>query len=295
MKLLKFIGKVILWLLAIVIGVIALAVLVIAVRYWLWTPDPIADFYRDTPILNIGHRGAREVAPENTISSFLAAEKMGGHGIELDVMLSKDGELVVIHDYELDATTNGHGPVKNYTLAELKKLDAGSWFDEAFAGERIPTLAEVIEALDSQTRINIELKTESPATDGLENAVVQAIQEYDLYDRVIVSSFNPVALLRVKWADKRIPVGLIYAPDLPRYLSEGWFIPILRPEALHPEIRMVDEEYMEKARKKGYRVNVWTVNEAADLKRMLELEVDGIITDRPDQLLLQMQELGMIN
>ena len=105
--------------------------------------------------------------------------------------------------------------------------------------------------------------------------MVQAIQEYDLYDRVIVSSFNPVALLRVKWADKRIPVGLIYAPDLPRYLSEGWFVPILRPEALHPEIRMVDEEYMEKARKKGYRVNV--------------------ITDRPDQLLLQMQELGMIN
>lgn len=295
MKLLISIGKVILWLITVAIGVITLAVLVIAVRYWTWTPDPVTGFYRDSPVLNIGHRGAREAAPENTVSSFLAAEMMGAHGIELDIMLSKDGQPVVIHDYDLDATTNGQGPVKDYTLAELKEFDAGSWFDQVFTGERIPTLKEVIEALDPQTLINIELKTESPATDGLESAAVQVIQEYDLYDRVIVSSFNPIALLRVKWADKRIPVGLLYAPDLPRYLSEGWFISILRPEALHPELKMVDEEYMQWARKKGYRVNVWTVNEAADLKRMLDLEVDGIITDRPDLLLQLMEERGMAN
>lgn len=119
---------------------------------------------------------------------------------------------------------------------------------------------------------------------------MKVIQDYDLYGRVVVSSFNPIALLRVKWADRDIPVGLLYAPDLPRYLSEGWFIPILRPEQLHPRYDMVDEKYMEWARKKGYRVNVWTVNEAADLKRMLELKVDGIITDRPDQLLRHMLE-----
>lgn len=295
LKFLGFIGKVILWLFTAVICLIVLVVLVIAVRYWTWTPDPVASFYRERPVLNIGHRGAREAAPENTLSSFLAAESMGAHGIELDVMLSRDGELVVIHDYDLDATTNGKGPVKECTLAELKQLDAGSWFDEAFTGERIPTLEEVIEVLDPRTLINIELKTESPATDGLENAVVEVIQKHDLYDRVIVSSFNPIALLRMKWADKNIPVGLLYAPDLPRYLSEGWFISILRPEALHPEVRIVDEKYMEWAREKGYRVNVWTVNEAADLKRMLELEVDGIITDRPDLLLQLMQERGVAN
>ncbi len=295
LKFFAFIGKAILWLIAIVIGLLVLAVLVIAVRYWTWTPDPMADFQREHPVLNMGHRGAREVAPENTLSSFLAAEMMGAHGIELDVMFSRDDELVVIHDYDLDATTNGKGPVKEYTMAEIKKLDAGSWFDEAFTGERIPTLQEVIEALDPETLINIELKTESPATDGLENAVVDVIREHHLKGRVIVSSFNPIALLRVKWADRDIPVGLLYAADLPRYLSEGWFISLLRPEALHPEFGMVDESYMEWARKKGYRVNVWTVNEAADLKRMLDLEVDGIITDRPDLLRQIMEERGLAN
>lgn len=293
LKVLGFIGKAILWLIAIVIGLLVLVALVIAVRYWIWTPDPMADFQRERPVLNMGHRGAREAAPENTISSFLAAEMMGAHGIELDVMFSKDDELIVIHDYDLDATTNGKGPVKGYTLAEIKNMDAGSWFDEAFTGERIPTLQEVIEVLDPETLINIELKTETPATDGLENAVVDVIREYNLYSRVIVSSFNPIALMRVKWADKDIPVGLLYAPDLPRYLSEGWFISLLRPEALHPEMSMVDEKYMEWARKKGYRVNVWTVNEAADLKRMLDLEVDGIITDRPDLLQQLLEERGM--
>lgn len=295
LKVLGFIGKAILWFIAIIIGLIILAVLVIAVRYWIWTPDPMADFYRDRPIINMGHRGAREAAPENTLSSFLAAETMGAHGIELDVMLSRDDKLIVIHDYDLDATTDGKGAVKEHTLAEIKELDAGAWFDESFTGERIPVLEEVIEILDPLTLINIELKTETPATDGLENMVVDVIQKYDLYDRVVVSSFNPIALLRVKVADKRIPVGLLYAPDLARYLSEGWFISILRPEALHPELRMVDEEYMKWARKKGYRVNVWTVNEAADLKRMLDLEVDGIITDRPDLLLQLMEERGMAN
>ncbi|NLA27628.1 MAG: glycerophosphodiester phosphodiesterase [Firmicutes bacterium] len=294
-KVFGFIGKALLWLLGIIIGLIVLAVLVIAVRYWIWTPDPMADFYHERPVINMGHRGAREAAPENTISSFQTAEAMGAHGIELDVMLSKDDRLIVIHDYDLDATTDGKGPVKEYTLAEIKKLDAGSWFDESFTGERIPILEEVIEALHPATLINIELKTESPATDGLENMVVEVIQKYDLYNRVVVSSFNPIALLRVKIADKKIPVGLLYAPDLPRYLSEGWFIAILRPEALHPELKMVDEDYMEWARKKGYRVNVWTVNEAADLKRMLDLEVDGIITDRPDLLLELMQERGLAN
>ncbi len=294
-KVFGFIGKALLWLLGIIIGLIVLAVLVIAVRYWIWTPDPMADFYHERPVINMGHRGAREAAPENTISSFQTAEAMGAHGIELDVMLSKDDRLIVIHDYDFDATTDGKGPVKEYTLAEIKKLDAGSWFDESFTGERIPILEEVIEALHPATLINIELKTESPATDGLENMVVEVIQKYDLYNRVVVSSFNPIALLRVKIADKKIPVGLLYAPDLPRYLSEGWLIAILRPEALHPELKMVDEDYMEWARKKGYRVNVWTVNEAADLKRMLDLEVDGIITDRPDLLLELMQERGLAN
>ena len=300
---LKAVGKIILWLIATVVVLIALALLVAGVRYWAWTPDPLDDLYGEREVLNFAHRGAREAAPENTISAFKTAEAAGAHGIELDVMFSKDKKLVVIHDFELNRTTDGTGLVKDYTMDEIGALDAGSWFEEAFTGEHIPTLHEVIEALEPETMINIEIKSVSPVTDGLEAAVVDVIQKYDLYGRVVVSSFNPIALMRVKQADKDIPVGLLYnenekmldIPVLDHILRKGWFIPILRPEQLHPEYRMVDEKYMKWARKKGYRVNVWTVNEAADLKRMLDLGVDGIITDRPGQLWKHMQERGLVD
>lgn len=303
LKVLSFIGKLILWLAAAVVAVLALVVLVIAVRYWTWTPDPLADFYGEHEVLNFAHRGAREAAPENTLSAFLTAEAMGAHGVELDVMLSSDGRMVVIHDYELDRTTDGGGLVKGHTFDHIRGLDAGSWFDEAFTGERVPTLEEVVEMLDPGMLINIELKTESPATDGLESAVVELIQRYDLHNRVVVSSFNPIALLRVQQEDKDIPVGLLYSssgemsanPVLDHILKKGWFIPILRPEQLHPEYKMVDEKYVEWAHKKGFRINAYTVNEAADLKRMLDLKVDGIITDRPDQLRKHMQDRGLDN
>ncbi|MDO9535649.1 MAG: glycerophosphodiester phosphodiesterase family protein [Bacillota bacterium] len=288
LQLLIFPGKLVLRLLAVGVGLVVLMVLVVAVRYWSWTPEPAASFYEKRYLLNWGHRGAPEAAPENTLSSFEAAVELGADGVELDVMLSADGKIVVIHDYNLDKTTDGTGPVKNYSLAELKQLDAGYWFSGDFAGEyipeHIPTLQEVIDDLDSSVFLNIEIKSESPATDGLEKAVVQTIARNNLYERVIVSSFNPISLLRVKLADKRIDVGLIYAPDLPKYLSEGWFISILRPEALHPHYDMVNEDYMAWARKKGFRVNVWTVNETAEMAQMIELGVDGIITDRPDVL-----------
>ncbi len=284
LKLMKYLGKFVLRLLILVVGLLVLVAAVVAVRYWTWTPNPVASFYEEREVLNWGHRGAPEAAPENTLSAFKEAVALGAHGVELDVMLSSDGEIVVIHDYTLDKTTDGSGPVKDYSLAELKRLDAGSWFSEEFSGEPIPTLQEVIDALDSSVFLNIEIKSETPATDGLEKAVAHTVAQNNLYDRVIVSSFNPISLIRVKMADKRIDVGLIYAPDLANYLSEGWFVPILRPEALHPRFDMVDEDYMEWARKKGFQVSVWTVNETEDMKRMLDLGVDSIITDRPDSL-----------
>lgn len=280
----KIIGKLLLRVLEGVVALVILAALVIAVRYWLWTPKPAAVFCNGKETLNWGHRGAPECAPENTLSSFRAAVELGASGVELDVMLSADGEVVVIHDYSLERTTDGTGPVKAYNLAGLKRLDAGCWFSADFSGERIPTLQEVIEELDPAVFLNIEIKSESPATDGLEKAVVQAIAENDLYDRVIVSSFNPISLIRVKAADKNIDVGLIYAPDLEIYLRKGWFIPFLRPEALHPRHDMVDEDYMAWARKKGFKVVVWTVNEVEEMERLLNLGVDGMITDRPGVL-----------
>jgi len=284
--------------LAILLAVLALALstlglVVVALRYWIWSPDPLLGLYGDREVINLGHRGSPEVAPENTLPSFAAVLQQGAHGVELDVMLSKDGELVVIHDFTLGKTTTGAGLVKEHTLEELKQLDAGSWFGEPFIGTTIPALQEAIDRLPSTTLFNIEIKGENIFTDGVEQAVIDAVVENGLLDRVIVSSFNPISLLRVRWADHRIPIALLYSPDLPVFLSDGWFVPVLRPEALHPRYDMVDEAYMARAKNKGYRINVWTVNEAAEMKRLIDLGVDEIITDRPDLLRQILQERGL--
>ncbi len=241
-------------------------------------------------ILNVSHRGANRVAPENTLAAFEAALEMEADGVELDVMLSKDGEVVVIHDYEVDRTTDGHGRVKDMTLAELKALDAGSWFGEEFAGQRIPTLQEAIDLVARRGLINIELKTESLGTDGLEAKVAQIIKDNDLYDRVIVSSFNPIAIWRIKRIEGRIGTALLYGDEVPFYLRRPWLAPLIRADALHAKHTVITEEYMRWAKRKGYRVNTRTVNDPQEMRRLLDLGVDGIITDVPDVLRKVMAE-----
>src|SRR5512136_3234943 len=152
-------------------------------------------FYLDRP-LNFAHRGASHEAPANTLAAFLLAVDLGAEGIELDVHLSKDGHLVVIHDFDVSATTDGQGLVRNKTLAELKELDAGSWFDPVFADQRIPTLQEVIDAVGHRLLLNIELKVKGWGDGGLAAKVVQIVEQNGLVDRVILSSFNPLTVWR---------------------------------------------------------------------------------------------------
>ena len=242
--------------------------------------------------LNIAHRGARTVAPENTLAAFKAALEMGADGIELDVQLSADGALVVHHDFDLGRTNNGAGPLRKQTLGQLKRLDAGSWRDAQFARERIPTLAEVFQMLDRQMVVNIELKTRSFFDDGLEQAVVNEIKRSHMVDMVIISSFNPRSLMRMRNLSDQLPLGLLYSPDQPIHLRRAWLRRFVHPEALHPRFDMVDETFMARAKEDGYRVNVWTVNEAEDMERMLRLKVDAIITDRPNILRQVMANTG---
>ncbi len=235
--------------------------------------------------LVFAHRGAKAVAPENTIPAFLKAAELGADGVELDVQFSADGALVVIHNPTLEQTTNGHGRVTSHTLEELKELDAGSWFGPEFAGTRLCTLDEALEAIGSRLLVNIEMKSFTMGNDGMAEQVAEVVRRRDLYDQVIVSSFNPFTLRRLKKVEPRIETGLLVAPDLPIYLSRAWLRPWARPDALHPEHVMVDEAYMRRARRQGYAVNVWTVNEPDDMRRMIALGVNAIITDYPDRLL----------
>jgi len=233
-------------------------------------------------VLNFGHRGASGLAPENTLAAFRLAVELGADGVECDVQLSRDGAAVVCHGDDVDRTTDGHGRLRDFTLAELKRLDAGRWFDERFAGERIPTLHELIAALGKETLLNLELKTDARRPEGLEEQVAAAVRVNDLYDRLIVSSFNRSALRRLHSIDPQIDLGLLYwhaHPRFPRGIGPALGLPC---HSLHPEHSMVDEEYMRWARRRGFRVLVWTVNGADDMRRLAGLGVDGIITNRPD-------------
>ena len=243
------------------------------------------DYLYKGRVLNFAHRGASAQAPANTLSAFRLAAELGADGVELDVQLSRDGEAVVIHDFTVDATTNGSGAVAEKTLIELQALDAGSWFDAAFTGEHIPTLQEVMDAVGHRLLLNIEIKLPfTLANTGLEAEVVRLIEDNNLVERVIVSSFHPLALRRVKSLNRRIPTGLLYAHDLPIYLRRAWLAPLAPHEARHPDSAMVTPPYVRAMKAKGYRINVWTVDDPDEMRRLLHLGVDAIITNRPDVL-----------
>lgn len=221
--------------------------------------------------LIIGHRGASADAPENTLAAFALAQAQGADGIEFDVQLSADGWPVVIHDAQLDRTTNGRGLVSQKTVAELQELDAGE-------GQSIPTLDELFETLGPNFLYNVELKTKALRDDGLAAAVADRIQAHHLEQQAVVSSFNPWA---VRWARRHLTrttwvAHLSYKKGLQRFkrlLSSS--------EAIHPHFRMVDADFMVWAAKMGWRVHVWTVDEPADAQRLTQLGIHAIITNKP--------------
>ncbi|MGC9333593.1 MAG: glycerophosphodiester phosphodiesterase [Anaerolineae bacterium] len=240
-------------------------------------------FYPDRP-LNFAHRGASHGAPANTLAAFQLAADMGADGVELDVHLSRDGELVVIHDFGLEATTDGQGRVSQKTLAELKELDAGGWFDARFAGERIPTLQEVIDAVGDRLLLNIELKVDTWQDNGLAAAVVRSVEHNQILNRVVLSSFSPLALWRIRRINPRLATGMLYSPDMPLVLRKAWLRHLIRPNALHPYHTTVDGGFVRWAHDRGYRIHTWTVDEPEDMWRMVQHGVDLIITNRPDRL-----------
>lgn len=234
--------------------------------------------------LNCAHRGARAVAPENTLAAFARAAELGAEAIELDAQLTADGALVACHNFTVDATSNGRGRVAEMTLAELKALDFGGWFAPEFAGERIPTLDEVLDLAGERLLVNVELKTVRADGDArLARAAAALFARRNLYDRAMASSFDPFVLMRMHPLDPRIELGLIGARKYP-LRAASWLRPLMRVQALHPDHALVDARYMAWARQRGYRVNVWTVNEEAGMRRMIELGVDMIMTDVPDRL-----------
>lgn len=248
----------------------------------------MSDFYlKDRPLV-LAHRGALRAAPENTIPAFEQALAQGADGVELDVILSRDGEVVIIHDDTLQRTTNGRGPVADLTLAELKQLDAGAWFDARFAGTCIPTLAEALAALSAPARINVELKAPPyPATSALAARALAVVRAAGAEDRVLFSSFSPWMVQQARSAGVD-PVRLaLLAVNRP--LLAGWLA--ARGErmggftAIHPWRGMLTDRAWARYRERGWRVNPWygakEIEAADDPTWMAGHGAGAIITNEP--------------
>jgi glycerophosphoryl diester phosphodiesterase len=233
----------------------------------------------------IAHRGFSGIAPENTLISFQKAIELKPDGFELDVHLSKDGELIVIHDDTVDRTTNGKGKIKELTLAELKKLDAGSWFAQKYQGEKIPTLTEALDLAKNKTMVMIELKAEGTAEKS-----VPLIEQFDMVEQVFVFSFhseylkiakqlNPnLSLLHLFWINPIEKDTLLPHQIINRTLSAYANLIGINGNAVTP--RLVDT-----AHKRGLGLGVYTIEEEKDMRALLELGVDGIVSNRIDRLL----------
>ncbi|MGI6056382.1 MAG: glycerophosphodiester phosphodiesterase [Bilifractor sp.] len=229
------------------------------------------------------HRGASGYAPENTLEAFRLAAEMGADGVELDVQLTRDNQIVVCHDETIDRTSDGAGWVKDYTLEELKKMNFDNG-NKAYEGAGIPTMQEVFDALrDTGLVINIELKTGIVFYQDLEKAIVKMTQENHYEDRVIYSSFNHYSVMKIKELDPKAKTGFLYADgtlDMPSYAKNHGV------DALHPALYNLQfPGFMDECREKGVEVNVWTVNNEEYLKMCQNAGVNAVITNYPKKAL----------
>lgn len=229
---------------------------------------------------NFAHRGFSGNYPENTMIAFKKAVEVGADGIELDVQLTKDEEVVIIHDETIDRTTDGRGAVSSYNYEELKKFDASFKFKGEFGINPIPTLREYFEYIkDKDIVTNIELKTGVKEYLGIEEKVWKLIKEYKLEDKVIISSFNHFSILRMKKIAPNLKYGL---------LSETWIINAgkyteeVGVQCYHPYFPNMTKEIVEEIKSHNIEINTFTVNEEKDIRDMIDKGIDIIIGNYPD-------------
>jgi len=234
----------------------------------------------------IGHRGASGHAPENTLAAFKKAVALGATFIETDLQLSRDARFVAIHDDTLDRTTNGHGKVHDQTLAALRRIDAGSWFGSDYAGERIPTLEEILE-FSKKNDIIFYLELKPSGSWGGEHALIGALRESGEVARVVVISFDPTILAGLRKIEPTLMTGVLYdgqlADPLKTAVDVGARQLVVRGDLVTPA--MIVE-----ARKRDLQVVCWTVNHPAHIRLLIAAGVDGIMSDYPDRLVAALKK-----
>jgi len=231
-------------------------------------------------VLVIAHRGASGNAPENTMAAFRKAVALGATFIETDLQLSRDARFVAIHDATLNRTTNGQGAVHDMTLAELRKLDAGSWFGSEFAGERIPTLEEILE-FSKKNDVVFYLELKPAGSWGGEHALIGALRESREIPRAVVISFDASIVLSLRKIEPTLMTGLLYDGQVEKPIQKAVEIGA-RQLAVRGDL--VSPALLAEARKKDLQVVCWTVNHPAHMRMLIAAGVDGIMSDYPDRL-----------
>ena len=231
-------------------------------------------------MLVIAHRGSSGHAPENTLAAFRKAVAQGAAFIETDLQLSRDARFVAIHDATVDRTTGGHGDVHGLTLAELRQLDAGSWFGSEFAGERIPTLEEILDFAKKHDAV-FYLELKPTGSWGGEHALISALRESGEIPRTVVISFDAGILDALRKIEPTLMTGLLYDGQIEKPVDRAVEV---GARQLAVRSNLVSPALLAEARTKDLQVVCWTVNQPAHMRLLIEAGVDGIMSDYPDRL-----------
>jgi len=233
-----------------------------------------------SPVI-FAHRGASSHAPENTLAAFHLAIDHGAKAIELDVQLTKDQEVVVFHDSRLNRTTNGTGKIKDFTLSELRNFNAGVSFCPAYQNEKIPALAEVLDSLPPDIIINIELKNPQTPFDGLPSRTACLVREFNAQNRVLISSFNSIALSKFNKELPSVPRGrLLHTDRTINFLSN---LPglLAKFQSVHLSFKSLNPQTIAKFKGAGKYVFTYTLNHTQDILTAMKMGIDGFFTDDP--------------
>ena len=249
-------------------------------------------------LLNVAHRGASGHAPEHTIPSYRLGEEMKGDYIEVDLQMTKDGKLIAMHDETVDRTTNGTGLVKDYTLEQIKALDAGSWFNEkypekadpAYEGIQVPTLEEIIQTFGTGARYYIE--TKSPDVyPGMEEELLRILNKYNLTgvnersSKVLIQSFSKESLLKMHNLNPNLPLIQLISYKEPASISEDELQELSEyAVGVGMSASKIDKTYVQNVRNAGLLIHPYTVNDKKEMKRLLDWGVTGMFTNYPDRL-----------